>query len=76
MLGPGEEISWAVRDVLFPLVWCYVEINNDEWGIFWGYQAKLRCYSHCNWMIRDDGIWLKRRRYEDKVWLNHNGGGF
>ncbi|CAN0842659.1 hypothetical protein LINGRAHAP2_LOCUS3649 [Linum grandiflorum] len=78
VLRPRAEVSWKVRDVLFPLVWCYLEINKDLWGLFWGYQAKMRCFRHCDWRIRDDGLWLISNNGHEKdfIYLNSNGGGF
>ncbi|CAN1333853.1 hypothetical protein LINPERPRIM_LOCUS36194 [Linum perenne] len=71
-------MAWKVRDVLFPLVWCYVEINDVEFGVFWGYMAKLRCFSHCDWRIRDEGMFLRRKyeREDERMWLTVYGGTF
>ncbi|KAK0590177.1 hypothetical protein LWI29_023540 [Acer saccharum] len=35
LLNAGDAISWEFREILFPLKWCYVHIDNDNQGFFW-----------------------------------------
>ncbi|KAK1568987.1 hypothetical protein Q3G72_031283 [Acer saccharum] len=35
LLNAGDAISWEFREILFPLKWCYVHIDNDNQGVFW-----------------------------------------
>ncbi|WRX18308.1 Plant self-incompatibility S1 - like 4 [Theobroma cacao] len=53
-LEPGQTTSWTFYEILFPLRWCYVHINNEIHGAFWAFTVALKC-THCTWSLRDDG---------------------
>ncbi|OMO77356.1 Plant self-incompatibility S1 [Corchorus capsularis] len=55
-LEPGDKRSWSFREILFPLRWCYVHINNDNRGAFWAFNVQLQC-TDCVWKITDDGAY-------------------
>ncbi|KAK8690974.1 hypothetical protein V6N13_074495 [Hibiscus sabdariffa] len=71
-LEPGEMRWWTFVEILFPLRWCYVHINNDIRGAFWAFTVFLKC-ANCTWSIRNDGayhfnhnhIWKKHKLYLD-----------
>ncbi|CAN1270108.1 hypothetical protein LINPERPRIM_LOCUS13805 [Linum perenne] len=74
-LSIGEVWHWTVRDVAFPLVWCYLHFTDSFQGVFWGFLSRYRCDEHCDWRVRDDGIYLRTRREEQMIWL-FDGGEF
>ncbi|CAL1356132.1 unnamed protein product [Linum trigynum] len=76
-LGVGGVSQWAIRDIGFPLVWCYMHINDGIQGVFWGFLPKYRCDRHCDWWVKDDGLYLYTR-YDDGqyIWLYQDGEYF
>ncbi|CAN1157380.1 hypothetical protein LINPERHAP2_LOCUS21530 [Linum perenne] len=70
---PGEVKYWTVRDIAFPLVWCYLHIDDKQQGVFWGYLPKYRCDRHCKWLMRDDGLYLVTQYEYQYIYLNTKG---
>ncbi|XWS49521.1 hypothetical protein CRYUN_Cryun12cG0010100 [Craigia yunnanensis] len=67
-IQPGEMKSWTFIEILFPLRWCYVHINNENRGAFWAFTVFLRC-TDCTWSIRDDGVYNLNN--DEKIWEKH-----
>ncbi|KAI9176524.1 hypothetical protein LWI28_003852 [Acer negundo] len=67
LLNAGDAISWEFREILFPLKWCYVHIDNDNQGVFWASHVRLQC-THCYWSIKDDGVYFYRQNLNK--WIN------
>ncbi|CAI0417752.1 unnamed protein product [Linum tenue] len=78
-LMPGELVWWTVEDILFPAVWCYLQVTDDFFGMFWGYLVTKNCGTLCRWRIKEDGVYYVQSKdgalqYQ---WLYQiPGGGF
>ncbi|CAI0536297.1 unnamed protein product [Linum tenue] len=78
-LMPGDMAWWTVKDVLFPAVWCYLQVTDDFFGLFWGYFVSRKCGdgSHCRWRIKEDGLYYVQTNGELQYqWLYYGSGGF
>ncbi|KAF5735050.1 hypothetical protein HS088_TW15G00549 [Tripterygium wilfordii] len=58
LLPPGTEERFEFLEIIFPLRWCYVQIDDKIHGLFWAYATKLKCNTACSWSIRDTGIFM------------------
>ncbi|GLT91261.1 hypothetical protein SLE2022_091570 [Rubroshorea leprosula] len=73
-LEAGQTMSWTVREILFPMRWCYVDINNNLRGAFWVFRVTLKCFN-CSWSIRNDGVYYfneLERRWEKQLLFSPN----
>uniref|UniRef100_A0A2C9U4C6 S-protein homolog n=1 Tax=Manihot esculenta TaxID=3983 RepID=A0A2C9U4C6_MANES len=76
ILKSGQQISWSITDIMFPLSWCYLHLNDTNHGVFWIYQVRLGC-NKCNWTIQDDGLFLlKDNNFKEPHSLFINGEYF
>ncbi|CAN0897704.1 hypothetical protein LINGRAHAP2_LOCUS19276 [Linum grandiflorum] len=73
---PGEVRHWSVRDVAFPLVWCYLHVNDSIQGVFWGFLSRYRCDEHCDWRIRDYGLMMRGKQGEEQYIFLYTFGEF
>ncbi|MFQ6625164.1 hypothetical protein Gotur_004001, partial [Gossypium turneri] len=55
-MEPGDSITWSFVELIFPLRWCYVHIDEENYGAFWAFTVFLQCRD-CKWIIRDDGAY-------------------
>lgn len=67
-LESGESISWSFREILFPLKWCYVHVNDDVQGVFWASHVRLQC-TDCHWIIQSDGVYFYRQN--SRKWIKN-----
>ncbi|KAL9404342.1 hypothetical protein Peur_001314 [Populus x canadensis] len=59
-LRPKESIAFEVVDIMFPLVWCYAQLNDRYHGVFWAFATKLGCADICSWSLKDEGAFYLR----------------
>ncbi|TYI34365.1 hypothetical protein ES332_A03G003800v1 [Gossypium tomentosum] len=64
-MEPGDSITWSFVELIFPLRWCYIHIDEETYGAFWAFTVFLQCHD-CQWIIRDDSAYHFNHYYD--VW--------
>lgn len=69
ILKTNATVTWKFRDLLFPLKWCYIYINEENQGVFWAYMVRFKC-KQCMWSMKDDGLYFTGE--SSPAWTKYN----